>query len=149
MSGVRGDRTQHNGEARASEESSHTGHTGHQPRRTVVTSPRMRASVRQRQYVTREIDAQTPLGQVYMRSLIRAQLHLGLLVLAVVGAVLLGLPLLFAGVPELGSVSALGLPLPWLLLGVVVHPALIAAAWFYVRQAERNEREFADLVERS
>ena len=109
----------------------------------------MRASLRQHQYVAKEIDAQTPLGQVYMGSLIRSQLRLGLLVLAVVGASLLGLPLLFSLVPELGAVRALGLPLPWLLLGVVVHPALIAAAWFYVRQAERNEREFADLVERS
>ncbi|MGH3655359.1 MAG: hypothetical protein ACRDUA_01750 [Micromonosporaceae bacterium] len=114
-----------------------------------MTSPRMRASLRQRQYATQEIDAQTSLGQVYMSSLIRVQLRLGLLVLAVVGVVLLGLPALFALVPGLGAERALGLPLPWLLLGVVVHPALIAAAWFYVRHAERNEREFADLVERS
>lgn len=121
------------------------GHRG----RVVVTSPRMRASLRQRQYVAKEIDAQTALGQVYMGSLIRAQLRLGLLVLAVVGVGLLGLPLVFAVAPELGTVHTLGLPLPWLVLGVVVHPAIIAAAWFYVRQAERNEREFAELVERS
>ncbi|MEQ4204066.1 hypothetical protein ABN028_15740 [Actinopolymorpha sp. B17G11] len=122
---------------------------GDQARRVVVTSPRMRASLRQRQYAAQEIDAQTSLGQVYMSSLIRVQLRLGLLVLAVVGALLLGLPLLFAVAPGLGAVDAFGLPLPWLLLGVVVHPALIAAAWFYVRHAERNEREFAELVERS
>jgi hypothetical protein len=30
-----------------------------------------------------------------------------------------------------------------------VHPVLIGGAWFYVRQAERNEHDFADLVERS
>jgi hypothetical protein len=122
---------------------------GDQVKRVVVTSPRMRASLRQRQYATQEIDAQTSLGQVYMSSLIRVQLRLGLLVLAVVGVLLLGLPLLFAVAPRLGAVDAFGLPLAWLLLGVVVHPALIAAAWFYVRHAERNEREFADLVERS
>ena len=119
------------------------------PRRVVVTSPRMRASLRQHQYAAHEIGEQTPLGQVYMGSLIRAQLRLAVLVLGVVGALLLGLPLLFATVPELGTVRPLGLPLPWLLLGIVVHPALIAAAWFFVRQAERNERDFAELVERS
>jgi hypothetical protein len=119
------------------------------PRRVVVTSPRMRASLRQNQYAAHEIGEQTQLGQVYMGSLIRAQLRLAVLVLGVVGAMLLGLPLLFATVPALGAVRTLGLPLPWLLLGVVVHPALIAAAWFFVRQAERNERDFAELVERS
>jgi hypothetical protein len=42
-----------------------------------------------------------------------------------------------------------GVPLPWLLLGGLVYPALVALGWFYVRQAERVEREFSDLVERS
>jgi hypothetical protein len=85
---------------------------------------------------------------VYMTTLIRAQLRLGLLVLVIVGILLLGLPLVFALLPDLRTVDTLGIPLPWLLLGVLVHPALIGAAWFYVRQAERNEREFADLVDR-
>ncbi|GAB3400233.1 DUF485 domain-containing protein [Flindersiella endophytica] len=118
------------------------------PRRVTVTSPRMRTSRRARQHLRGEIDAQTRLGQVYMTTLIRAQLRLGLLVLVIVGILLLGLPLVFALVPEVRTVDTLGIPLPWLLLGVLVHPALIGAAWFYVRQAERNEREFADLVDR-
>ncbi|HEY8457701.1 MAG TPA: hypothetical protein VIL34_19065 [Actinopolymorphaceae bacterium] len=121
----------------------------HPPRRIVVTSPRMRASLRQREYAAREIDAQTPIGQVYMHSLIRAQLRLALLVLAVAGALLLGLPALLALAPQLGSAHSLGLPLPWLLLGGIVYPALFATAWFFVRHAERNEREFAELVDRS
>ncbi len=81
-----------------------------------------------------------------MRSLMRTQLRLGLLVLAVVGTLLAGLPLLFSVAPQLREVYVLGLPLPWLLLGVVVHPTLITAAWLYCRQAERTERDFADLV---
>ena len=40
----------------------------------------------------------------------------------------------------------LGVPLPWLLLGVVVYPFLVLLGWLYVRRAERNERDFADLV---
>ncbi|MGH3341606.1 MAG: hypothetical protein ACRDPK_01745 [Carbonactinosporaceae bacterium] len=119
-------------------------------RRVVVTNPRTRASRRPRPYpVAREIDEQTELGEVYVRSLVRTQLRLGLLVCAVMGGLLGGLPLLFALLPALREVRVLGIQLPWLLLGVLVYPVLIAAAWYYVRQAERNERDFAELVERS
>jgi hypothetical protein len=127
-----------------------SGSNAHPPRRVTVTSPRMRTSRRSRQHLSSEIDAQTRLGQVYMTTLIRAQLRLGLLVLAVVGVLLLGLPLVFWLMPELRTVRTVGgIPLPWLVLGVFVHPALIGAAWFYVRQVERYEREFADMVNRS
>jgi hypothetical protein len=63
-------------------------------------------------------------------------------------AVLLGgLPLILTLEPGLADVHVLGIPLPWLLLGVVVYPVLLGAAWLYVRQAERNERDFAELVQ--
>jgi hypothetical protein len=38
------------------------------------------------------------------------------------------------------------MPLPWLLLGFVVYPVLVLLGWRYVRRAERNERNFADLL---
>ena len=38
------------------------------------------------------------------------------------------------------------MPLAWLLLGVVVYPWLVLLGWAYVRRAERNERDFAELV---
>ena len=38
------------------------------------------------------------------------------------------------------------MPLGWLLLGVLVYPALVALGWAYVRRAERNERDFADIL---
>ncbi len=116
------------------------------PRRVRVTRPRAQAR-RRHTPITREIDAQTRIGEVYMRSLMRTQLRLALLVLGVVGVLLAGLPLLFAVAPRLAGLDLLGLPLHWLLLGALVHPALIAAAWQRCRQAERNERDFADLVE--
>ncbi len=119
------------------------------PQRVRVTSPRTGAARRRRTTITSEIDAQTQVGEVYMRSLLRTQLRLAMGVLAVVGLLLGGLPLLFAVVPSLREVTVLGLPLPWLLLGVLVHPVLLAAAWVYCRQAERIERDFAELVERS
>jgi len=42
----------------------------------------------------------------------------------------------------------LGVPLPWLLLGVGVYPWLVGVAWWYVRRSERNETAFEDLVNR-
>jgi hypothetical protein len=43
-------------------------------------------------------------------------------------------------------VQLLGLPLPWWLLGVLVYPTLLVLGWAYVRRAERNERDFAELM---
>lgn len=120
-------------------------------RRVVVTSPRARAargSVRP-PAVARDIDEQTRLGEVYIRSLMRAQLRLAIMVGAGLGFLLAGLPLLFAVVPPVREARVFGMPLPWLLLGFLVYPLLVAGGWLYVRHAERNEREFARLVERS
>jgi hypothetical protein len=118
------------------------------PRRQVVTSPRTIAARRPRYPLTREIDEQTELGEVYMSSLVRTQFRLALFVCTVLGCVVGGLPLLFLLVPELREVRLLGLPLPWLVLGGLIYPAFVVGGLFYVRHAERNERHFADLVDR-
>jgi hypothetical protein len=120
------------------------------PRRVTVTSPRARARrPTPRGEAARDIDEQTQLGEVYVASLVRTQLRLALTVCTVFGCLLGGLPLLFALQPELREVRVLGVPLAWVLLGAVVYPVLIFSGWLYVRQAERNERDFAELVERS
>ena len=59
------------------------------------------------------------------------------------------LPLLFPLCPALREQRLLGVPLPWLLLGVLVYPCLLLLGWRYVRRAERNERDFAELVGRT
>lgn len=116
----------------------------------VVTSPRTRAPRTRRPYTaTREITEQSELGAVYMRSLIRTQRKLGLLVCGLVTGSFATLPLLFTFVPTLARLRVFGIGLPWLLLGGLVFPVLVLAGWFYVRQAERSEREFAELVEHS
>jgi drug/metabolite transporter (DMT)-like permease len=117
------------------------------PRRVRVTSPRTRAT-RPSAWVaaTREIDEQTSIGQVYMRSLIRSQLRLALMVCAVFGVLLGGLPLLLILAPGLSTLRVLGLPLPWVLLGGLVYPVLIVGGWLYVRAAERTEANFVELV---
>jgi len=119
------------------------------PKRIRVTSPHSGAARRRHVAVTHEIDAQTGVGEVYVRSLIATQVRLGLLVLGVVAVLVGGLPALFWLLPQLREVEALGIPLPWLLLGGLVYPTLVTLGWFYVRQAERVEREFSELVERS
>ena len=119
------------------------------PKRVRVTSPHQGATRRRQVAVTHEIDAQTGVGEVFVRSLVATQVRLALLVLGAVAVLIGGLPALFWLVPGLREVQALGVPLPWLLLGGLVYPALVTLGWFYVRQAERVEREFSDLVERS
>jgi hypothetical protein len=96
----------------------------------------------------REIDEQTGVGEVYMRSLMRAQLRLGLTVLVTVTIGLGSVPLLFAVEPRLGGIRLLTVPLPWLIVGVIVYPLLALAAWWHVRAAERAERDFTEIVER-
>lgn len=118
------------------------------PRRVRVVSPRSSAArAAAHRPVRREIDEQTIVGDVYMRSLVRLQLRLAVGVCLIFAVLLGGLPLLMALEPGLASGDLLGVPVPWLLLGVLVYPALVLGAWFYVRQAERNERDFADLVQ--
>ncbi|MBB4916725.1 hypothetical protein [Streptosporangium saharense] len=119
------------------------------PRREVVTSPRTTAARNPRYPVTREIDEQTRLGEVYMRSLVRTQFRLALFVCTVLACVVGGLPLLFTLVPELRAVVVLGVPLPWVVLAGLIYPVFVTGAWLYVRQAERNERHFAELVDRA
>jgi hypothetical protein len=118
------------------------------PARVVVTNPRMRARRRTTAYgVTQDIDHQTRLGEVYMASLIRSQLRLALLTCAVVTVAVAALPIVFWLTRDgwLGT----GPWLPWVVLGFAGYPCLLLGAWWYVRHAERNEREFVDLVDRS
>jgi hypothetical protein len=117
--------------------------SGPPPERVRVTGPpRRRAPVGR----ASDIDAGTRLGGVYMRSLLREQLRLALGVLAVMGLTIGLLPLAFYLAPGLSDVRLLGMPLGWLLLGVAVYPALVALGWAYVRRAERNERDFAEIL---
>ena len=120
------------------------------PRRVRVTSPRMAASRRvPARPAAREIDEQTGLGEVYVRSLLRSQLRLALSVLAATAVLLGGLPLLFALAPSVARARILGAPLPWLLLAVLSYPMLWLAARYHVRHCERLEAEFSDAVGRT
>ncbi len=116
--------------------------------RVRITSPRTVAvRSRARRSNAAEIDELTRLGEVYVQSLMRAQLRLASYVVVALVLSLGSLPLLFRVVPE-ANVHVLGIPLAWLLLGFAVYPWLLVLAWWYVRRAERNEAAFEDLVDR-
>lgn len=120
------------------------------PKRVAVTSPRT-AAVRRPpgRAALRALDEQDLVGELLVRSLVRAQLLLALRLLTVLAVLLGGLPLLFAVVPATRDLVVLGLPLPWLVLGVLVYPALVLGGVVHLRLAERHEHDFVELVERS
>jgi hypothetical protein len=114
-----------------------------------VTSTRRAAATRRSpRPITRDLDEQTHLGEVYMQGLMRAQLRLAaqVLLLGVLG--LGGLPVLFLVVPSTRTMMVGPVPFPWLVLAVLVYPAALLASRYYVRQAERIERQFSDEVAR-
>lgn len=96
--------------------------------------------------MSREIDEQSMLGEALLRSLMRAQLRLAAVVLVLLAVTLGSLPLIFDVVPGIRRLHVLGIPLPWLLLGVLVYPVLLGLGWFYVRYAERNEAGFVRVL---
>jgi hypothetical protein len=117
------------------------------PHRVAVSGPRRnRTGGYSARAGAEDLHTQPPLGQVYVRSLVRDQLRLSLGVLTVLAVVLGGVPAAFALSPGLRTADVFGLRLAWLLLGAVAYPLLLGAAWFHVRHAERVERDFTDLL---
>lgn len=124
-----------------------TGPGGQTPPRVRVTSPHASAARARDVSIASEIDAETSLGEVYVSSLMRSQLRLALGVLGVLALTVGTLPILFHLFPELRRLEVLGLPVPWLVLGVVVFVEILLLGWYYVRQAERNEDDFSYLLD--
>jgi fatty acid desaturase len=94
--------------------------------------------------------SQTPgesdrLGEIYLGSLMRDQLVSAAITLVLLTLGIGSLPLVFWLFPGLASIAPLGVPLPWILLGVLVYPFLVLLGWLYVRRAERSEAAFAEL----
>ncbi|MFN2496750.1 MAG: hypothetical protein ABR608_12705 [Pseudonocardiaceae bacterium] len=94
-----------------------------------------------------DVEEQTGVGELLVRQLMRTQLNLAIRLMLLTAVVLGAILAAFLLVPSLGTVSIGGLRLPWLLLGLAVHPFFIAVAWSYNRRADRNEQEFTEMVE--
>ncbi|MEO5983226.1 MAG: hypothetical protein ABIQ13_13025 [Pedococcus sp.] len=119
------------------------------PQRVRVTSTRRDAATRRDvRPLTREIEEQSNLGEVYMSGLMSAQLRLAATVLGFGAVGLGGLPLLFLFVPATRGLDIGRVPLPWLILAVVVYPVALVVGRYYVRQSERIEAEFSAVIAR-
>jgi hypothetical protein len=120
------------------------------PARVRVTSPWTdQPRARPRPTAVSEIDAQSEVGEIYVRTLLRAQLRLALSTLVLLALTIGILPLLFTLVPALTTRSVFGMPVSWGLLAFGCYPVLVLLGLRYLRRAEHNERAFARMVERS
>ena len=111
--------------------------------RVRVTAPR---SVARPAVESREAAEESAVGQVFVRSLIRSQLRLALVVAGGFLLILGAFPLL-AAIPGLAESRIAGIPFDWLLLGAGIYPVTGISAWLYIRSAARNEARYRDLAE--
>lgn len=118
----------------------------HPPERVRVTAPRVTRA--RRTTAASEIDAQSEVGEIFMRSLMRTQLRLALTTLALLVVTIGSWPALFVVFPALRSAHIVGISLPWIILGFAVYPVLILLGWGHARRAERHERTFRELLDR-
>jgi len=115
------------------------------PRRVTVTSPRTQAARKRYNWLLRqELHEHTPVGELYVRDLMRGQLRLGLGVAGALVLLVIALPILVC--IGLAGVRVLGVPIGWPLLCGVVPLVFIGLTWAYVRRAERREEGFTALV---
>jgi hypothetical protein len=112
----------------------------------VVLSQRKGNSQRTARTVV-EIQELTQVGELLSASLIRSQLALALRIGGVVTIALGSLPAIFVIFPVLGRVEFFGVRLPWLLLGVLSYPFMLALGYLHARSAERLEQVFADHIQ--
>ncbi|MDH2387997.1 hypothetical protein QCN29_04185 [Streptomyces sp. HNM0663] len=120
-----------------------------QPRREVVTGvPRaVRRPAPGYAPARSEISEHTTVGATYVRSLMRSQLRAALYALGALALLVGSLPLLFALPAAFGGRPFPAEPAVWAALGAGVYPVIWLIARWYVRRAERNERDFTTLVE--
>ncbi|MFE5409303.1 hypothetical protein [Microbacterium sp. NPDC056569] len=119
------------------------------PGRVRVTAPRAGSRAASVRSAAPQSDGgpTSDIAGVYVRSLIRSQLRLGIVfALGFVVATALFV-LAVALVPELDTTFVLGVPLSWLLLGAGVYPLAITVGGLYMRAASRNEARYRALAE--
>ena len=119
------------------------------PARVRVTAPRTgspAASARPQLHAGREAPTSDIAG-VYVRSLIRSQLRLGIVFAVGFAIATASFVIAITLVPQLDTTFVFGVPLSWLLLGAGVYPLAITVGALYVRAASRNESRYRSLTE--
>lgn len=118
------------------------------PARVRVTAPRSgSAAASARPSTPGGASAGSEPESVYVRSLIRSQLRLGITYAAgfALATALFVLAIVLS--PVLDETFVFGVPLSWLLLAVGVYPLAITVAVLYARAAARNEARYRALTE--
>lgn len=123
--------------------------TSQPPARVRVTAPRA-SSVEASGWPGQNLGADAPssdIAGVYVRSLIRSQLRLGLVfAVGFIAATTLFVCAIVL-VPQLDETFVAGVPLSWVLLGTGIYPLAITVGVLYVRAASRNEARYRSLTE--
>ncbi len=91
--------------------------------------------------------AEDDAAHVYLRSLLRTQLRLALVVALGFLLIAATFSVLLVWVPWLRDLSVLGVPFEWILLGAGLFPVILLSAVLYTRLAQRNEDRYRDLTE--
>ncbi|GAB3576039.1 hypothetical protein GCM10027445_39440 [Amycolatopsis endophytica] len=94
-----------------------------------------------------ELEQQTSWGELLIRDLVKHQLRTAIGLSALVLVLLGALPLAFYLWPGFAALRVVGVPLAWLLLGLLPFPLLLLTGLAYNRLAERHERDFVDMIE--
>lgn len=110
-------------------------------RRVAVASPQTRlALARRRSGVRAEPPHLAPAELERARRIHRAQLSRALAALALLGALILGLPGLLELFPGLDDLRVAGVPVSWLAVAVFPYAVLVLLARWQLRGAEAVER---------
>jgi hypothetical protein len=120
--------------------------TGEVPRRQIVRSQARRSDDRASSPGLDDLYQPDAYGRELLTSLMRAQGGVCVTVLLPALALLALYPLLTAIFPSLATAQLLGLPLTLLILGGGIYPPLVLLGYWYVRRAERVERQFVELL---
>ncbi len=112
-----------------------------------VTAPQFPTGPAASYPVAREMAEQSDVGELFVRSLIRSQLRLAVVVASGFLVILVGIPVLLSIFPAVNTWTIATVPVPWLLLGLAIYPLVIGCAVLYVRSAGRIEQRFRDLVD--
>ena len=115
--------------------------------RVRVTAPRHSVPVPRGRLAYGDVNEESDSGKVFVRSLIRSQLRLALVVACGFLLILAAFAALLVFGPGVAETTVLGIRLDWLLLGVGVYPVIGLSAWFFTRAAARNEARYRDLTE--
>ncbi|MEV7660194.1 hypothetical protein [Paenarthrobacter sp. NPDC089316] len=116
--------------------------------RVRVTAPRQSAAPASGRVLhSHEAAEDSDAGRIFVRSLIRSQLRLALVVACGFLVILAVYATILVYGPGVSETRVFGIPLDWLTLGVGIYPVIGLSAWLYNRAAARNEARYRDLVE--